>query len=400
MKKSGNCNSSKILFISHHASRTGAPLVLLNFLRWFKENTAIPFHILLRKGGELEPEFRDLAPVSLYVYQPPIDESIIGKIGKKLKFYSSERKKQRHQKSLLKKLSQENLSLIYSNTITNGDILEALSILNCPVISHVHELEFMMRHYSGARNLRLSKKHTQHYIAVAQAVKDNLIENHNISAEVINTTFPFIETTKDLIDTQKIRLSILEKLEIPKDAKVVCGSGTIDWRKGSDLFIQLAYLIYQKYTDFPVYFLWVGGNTKGLCAEQVFYDVNKLELTKFIRFLGIQKNPLDYFAACDVFALVSREDPFPLVCLEAASVGKPIVCFDEAGGEKEFVENDCGIVVPYLDLEEMANQIVYLFKSPELCGHLGEKGKQKVKERHDIQVIAPQLLEVIKKFIS
>jgi glycosyltransferase involved in cell wall biosynthesis len=62
---------------------------------------------------------------------------------------------------------------------------------------------------------------------------------------------------------------------------------------------------------------------------------------------------LKYFAAFDVFALVSREDPFPVVCLEAASLGKPIVCFNSSDGEKEFVENDCGFVVPDLDIEIM-----------------------------------------------
>ena len=28
-------------------------------------------------------------------------------------------------------------------------------------------------------------------------------------------------------------------------------------------------------------------------------------------FLGMKSNPLDYFRACDIFALMSREDPFP-----------------------------------------------------------------------------------------
>ena len=58
----------------------------------------------------------------------------------------------------------------------------------------------------------------------------------------------------------------------------------------------------------------------------------------------------DYFSIFDVFALMFREDPFPLVCLEAALLEKPNLCFARAGGASELVESDSGFVVPYLDL--------------------------------------------------
>ncbi len=48
----------------------------------------------------------------------------------------------------------------------------------------------------------------------------------------------------------------------------------------------------------------------------------------------------------------------PLVCLEAAEAALPIVCFDHRdGGMPSFVENDAGIVVPYLDTAAMAGAV-------------------------------------------
>jgi hypothetical protein len=38
------------------------------------------------------------------------------------------------------------------------------------------------------------------------------------------------------------------------------------------------------------------------------------------------------------------------VCLEAAALGKPIICFGDAGGMPEFIEEVCELVVPYLDI--------------------------------------------------
>ena len=77
---------------------------------------------------------------------------------------------------------------------------------------------------------------------------------------------------------------------------------------------------------------------------------------------GEVANPLDYFACFDAFALVSREDPFPLVCLEAALLEKPILCFAGAGGTSELIEEDSGFTVPYLDLNAMADKLLFLGK--------------------------------------
>jgi hypothetical protein len=50
----------------------------------------------------------------------------------------SNRIRRRHLKQVL---AGEEFGLIYSNTVVNGDVLEFLADLGCPVITHVHELE-------------------------------------------------------------------------------------------------------------------------------------------------------------------------------------------------------------------------------------------------------------------
>jgi glycosyltransferase involved in cell wall biosynthesis len=105
-------------------------------------------------------------------------------------------------------------------------------------------------------------------------------------------------------------------------------------------------------------------------------------------------------AAADVFALTSREDPYPLVCLEAAALGKPIVCFAGAGGAPEFVEQDCGFVVPYFDVTAMAGRIASLLESADCRIKMGAAARRKVAERHDISVAAPRILEIIERTIA
>jgi glycosyltransferase involved in cell wall biosynthesis len=110
---------------------------------------------------------------------------------------------------------------------------------------------------------------------------------------------------------------------------------------------------------------------------------------------------LDYIAAFDVFALVSREDAFPLAIMEAAAVGVPTVCFDgAAGGGCEFVEADAGRVVPYLDLDAMAERVLEFLRDDELRSRLGQRARRKVRERYDISVMAPKLVRTIERMLA
>lgn len=77
--------------------------------------------------------------------------------------------------------------------------------------------------------------------------------------------------------------------------------------------------------------------------------------------------------AIDVFAMVSREEPIGLVCLESASLIKPVVCFDNAaGGQTEFVEEDCGFTGSFFNTKIFADKILELYKNPELKEKLGK----------------------------
>ena len=127
------------------------------------------------------------------------------------------------------------------------------------------------------------------------------------------------------------------------------------------------------------------------------HDLRHLGLDDLVHFIGARQNPLDFYAAFDVFALMSREDPCPLVMLEAASLGKPVLCFEGSGVAPEFVGEECGYVVPYLDFEEMAGKALAVLRSPALRESMGRAGMERVRARHDVAVAAPQILAAIRR---
>lgn len=375
----------KTVFICHEASRTGATVLLLNFLKWLKKNTDIPFEIILKRGGELENEFRLLGPT--FVFESTNKRSLILRISKRLGFDP-------RAWALKSKFSKKNVALIFSNTSTNGYILSLLADLNCPVISHIHELDYVI-HLCGITDFQIVKRRTTHYIACSKAVQENLINRHSIVKEDVSVIHEFIPTKfASALASQKGANFLEKELGLPANSFIVGASGTMDpWRKGADLFIQLALQVHKIETG-PIYFVWLGGGDNFSFKQ----DVEKAGLKEYVHFIPTKSEPQHYFCGFDIFVLPSREDPYPLVCLEAAALGKPILCFDKAGGEPEFVEDDCGFVTPYLDIQEMAKKVIELYRLPELRERLGSNAARKARERHALVDNAPKVLKLIEKY--
>jgi len=384
---------SRVLFIGHSAGRTGAPLVLLNLLKWLKEHSNIDIEVLLRTGGELQTAYKTLAPTTLY--NPSLTNRVMSglyrRLNGNLKTFYLRRGHLRH-------LNKSSIGLIFSNTITNGEVLSLLADIGCPVICRVAELEYWIQH-CGKKNLEQVKRCTTHYIAVSNAVKKNLVQAHGIPENRVDVVHGCIPISKRDPNSLSLRArDIRNSLNIPGNAFIVGGSGFETWRKGKDLFVQMAYLLSRKSQGFPIHFIWVGGRNDGVDFYRLQHDIRHTGLAESVHFVEEVSNPLDYYATFDVFAMTSREDPYPLVNLEVAALGKPIVCFENAGGASEFVESDAGFVVPYLDINLMAEKIIILAKNKELRKELGDRAAQKVQKRHDISVAAPKILRILEKF--
>lgn len=377
-----------VLFVSHEATRTGAPIALLHFLRWFKKNGIRPFSILLGDGGDLAPEFEEVADTwsMARIRWHPYSRwtQLFGAFGLRAWAHRAEAADAR------KFAAKCSPALVYTNTIATAHVIELLAP-KVPVLTHVHELGSTFRLLRGQELSGLLSR-TSQFIACSNVTREHLVHEHGVAGACIETVYESIPV--DQVRAERNRKAVFQELRIPEAGLLIAGIGNACWRKGTDLFVHLARTVCQQHDR--AYFMWIGG---GSLAE-FEHDVRLAGLKDKMRFTGAVAKPADYLAAADVFVLTSREDPYPLVCLEAAALEKPIICFAGAGGAPEFVEEDCGFVVPYLDTMAMARRVVSLLDSPKCRADMGSAARRKVAQRHDVNQAAPRIVEIIERTIK
>jgi glycosyltransferase involved in cell wall biosynthesis len=383
----------RLLFISHNAERTGAPIGLLAFMRWMKSHDKYDLGTILMGDGPLLTDFQALGPTTLATPGTRINSGFGRLISGLLHWTKNE------DATISRFFSSTGpYDLIFSNTLTNAKALDALAPFQAPVVTHVHELEYWISKCGNA-NFESHLTHSNHYIAVSEAVRDNLVRNHAINASRVTLVYEHIRGLPSLTTAEE-RQSARTRLNIPLGAIVIGGCGAEHWRKGRDMIPMLLIALRRRQPQRDFHFLWIGRAANTEDEFNLKFDLRNAGLDSNFHATGEVEDPFKIFPAIDTFALLSRDDPYPLACLEIAATGVPVVCFAGAGGTPEFVSDECGFVAPYLDIDAMASDICRLASNPDLSRAFGHRAREKVSQQNLLEHSAPALLSIIEKLLN
>jgi glycosyltransferase involved in cell wall biosynthesis len=97
-----------------------------------------------------------------------------------------------------------------------------------------------------------------------------------------------------------------------------------------------------------------------------------------IVFRGFVDNVVELLANCDVFALASLDESFPLSILEAMAACKPIVATAVGGVGESVTHLETGLLVPPGDPVALAGAIRTALSDEPLARHLAASGKARV----------------------
>lgn len=378
-----------ILFISHEGSRTGACLSLLMLAKYIKAQCDnITFDVLMLNGGPLESEFKEIADNIYHTLYHK--ENII------------ERAKNIARKVLRKGIpipsfvTGKHYDLVYANTIMSLESAYHIYLnYRVPFILHVREMDYIIKGRYQTDEFIMMTNACNKIISISSAVTDNLTHNYQISQEKIVKIPTFSNHIKFEITPD---CDVNKELCIDNNTFVIGMAGNMDWRKGCDLIPILVKKISIIDPNFNYKIVWVGRDNGEI--RKIKYDLNQMGMSDKVIFTGEQKNPTRFYQRNDIFIMISREEPLGLVSMENAALGKPLICFNSVTGTIDIIKNDAGYVVPYLDLDTMAERIYHLYSNSDLREQMGKTAQKRIKEEFSPEISLNKIINEIKKIFN
>jgi len=372
IKVLGNLDSAltdkkSVLIVSHEGTRTGAPILSYNLMIALQQK----YHVVVLFLGP-GPLLRACHAAGATVAGPVL--------AGRSSFFSGFAIRQ------ITKAVQ--LEFVLVNSIESRSVLKELARQNIPSVSLIHEFAT----YTRPDTVFPKAVFWSGQVVFSSSItRDNMIDEY---PDLGARAYPVIPQGQCIlpddfsIDQREIaeQIQTIKRIMRPQDFDVegivVIGAGTVQFRKGVDLFIECASRVLQKNPEIPLRFIWVGNgyDVKGDVMYSVYLadQIRRAGIENHFHFIGEVANLETVYAEADIMLLSSRLDPLPNVAIDALANGLPLVCFDKTTGMvdilNEFKLNDI-CVAPYLNTEGMASKVCALINSRELREQIAKRGK-------------------------
>jgi glycosyltransferase involved in cell wall biosynthesis len=376
---------SKIFVVSHEATYTGAPILLLNLLHVLKDELNIKFTIFIVRDGDLRNDFSEVGKVIVFkkagyakrkFFLHRLHEFILSRIILVI--------------SVIKSISYP---LIFSNTLINAQVYKYFNFFKKPTVVYVHELSNIIRFYPLKKHILPLIIKRNYFFFPSEAVKTYLTEQFAINTNRLFKLNYFIPDLNIMSSGQEPHKTELVKIG---PSLVVCGMGVASPRKGTDIFIEVASIVCNQRKD--IRFVWIGGFANTDFEKQYYTLIEKYNISHAFQFTG-KLHPIaakKQLSKSDLLFLSSREDPYPLVVLEAAMYGIPSIVFKDGGGITDFVNIKSGWIVNDFSPELVSEIIINIIQDD--LSIKGKMARQYYKVKHESkELVISQFLNCIDK---
>jgi glycosyltransferase involved in cell wall biosynthesis len=277
--------------------------------------------------------------------------------------------------------------VIYLNSVEALRIVDRLRLPAVPVLLHVHELESYLEWWAQHRPALL-RDWPARFIAASEAVRRALRASAGVADERITLMHEFVPDAY---------VAQLGQAAPPNGGGtlVVGGAGQTVWRKGTQLWLEMARGLVARLGPSRVRFRWLGVGD-GPDDWQFRRMAHHFGLEPLLDLVPITGDPLAIIPSWDVLALTSWEDAFPLVVLESMLARRPVACFAGGGGAPEAVDGT-GLVIEGFSAEAMAGAIADLSATPDRLAGLGQAARTRVAERFTASAQVPTLLAELRR---
>jgi 2-polyprenyl-3-methyl-5-hydroxy-6-metoxy-1,4-benzoquinol methylase len=361
----------KIVLVTHDAHPHGAQLLALNLARTLSADMGFHVDMVCLGDGSLKVEYAQWAHVH--------DLTGLDARG-------------REASELAKKLYDTGHRQALVNTTVSGHFLETLTLqgIECGVL--IHELRGVLDQLKLHDQALAIAVHAKTIIFPAAEVAAAFADVAPMDpAKVVIRPQGLYKRRHPTADRARDRQQLRQKLNLPADSQIILGVGYADHRKGIDLFVDAGLGLAERHPK--ARWVWIGHWEQGMqrLIEKKLAAVPALK-DRFI-FPGLQSDTEVFYGGADVFALTSREDPFPSVVLEAMDAGLPVVGFENAGGFISLLNEGCGQLVEKDNATAFGTAVASLLAQPDQRLIVGARGAQVVAERFSFRHYVFDLLD-------
>lgn len=326
----------KILFITPSFDRGGSEVVLATLLRHMDRAKRQP-HVFCKGDGKLRRLIPDDVPVHAH-------NLIYGSWWRPraLRLRARARGIEPLQDVLWRLHDRVGADLWYVNTMAFPEVVPLARRLSIPYLVHFHEMPFQMyESVDGSAFVDMIQG-----ASLLLGPSDAVIEPLRLMGGSPVAVQPeFVALPSDPPSPDK-RSHARRLMGAAENDFLWLMSGLASYRKGTDLILQIG----RHFRGARVHLVWLGDFVRDNAYRRYVQkalekEAPNVSLVSDVNILST--GDITYYeclTAADGFLLTSREDPFPLVMIEAAALGKPIVSFD-SGGVRDFMRAGMGAVV-------------------------------------------------------
>jgi len=272
--------------------------------------------------------------------------------------------------SLVRLLRRERPDVVHTHMAKAG-VLGRIAAFVARVPVRIHTFHGHLLHgYFGAlatrvvvATERLMRRVTTHSVVVGSTVHRDLVGARVVDARRSSVINPGVEAF-GVTDRSAARRA----LGLPIDGDVVMYVGRLAQIKRPDRFLDLADDLA---ANRDATFVLVGDGPLGdECRARTARMPNAVAL-------GWQRDLGTLLAAADVVVLCSDNEGVPLLLIEAALAGRPVVTTDVGAVRDVVRDGDTGVLVPAGDRVALAGAVRSLLADPDLRERLGDAARDR-----------------------
>jgi glycosyltransferase involved in cell wall biosynthesis len=282
------------------------------------------------------------------------------------------------------------IQIVHTHLVYAGIVGKlAAAFCGVPVVSTRH---FTSDPKQNTIPYRMDNWLTRHYASRLIAVSENV--RNAVAGE------RWLDPRKVVVHRNAIDVAAFEAKRPEQDpsAPFVVGTvGRLETPKAHEIFVEAVALLRGRGLDVRGVIAGDGRRRReleGICAAH--------GVSEHIRFLGnvAHHDMPALFASFDAFVLSSHWEGLPLVLIEAAASGLPIVATD-VGAVKEIVEDGrTGFVVALRDASAIANAVHRLIAEPDMRDSLGKRGRVLAQAEFDISILARKTADLYREILG